>query len=167
MPVPQKVFSVIAGAVALFGLAAQAASSSPTATQKLSGAAHAKEHRQKSSPSAANMVLRGDLVPTIEPGLSERDAEQCRSWKYDGSSLKKNLRDMKQVSTMQWGRRCYQYSCSAVGEAEIEGRIYRVEVNAGGWISLDTPGEESKIWASDKQMPGFLAACNCCEDPAP
>lgn len=153
--------------VAVLGVAGHAAASAPTASQTLSGSAHANEHRQKSSSPVANLVLRGDLVVTVDAGLAERDADQCRSWKYDHSSQKKDLLAMKRVSTMQWGRRCYQYACSAVGEAEMEGRLYRVEVNAGGWISLDTPGEESTIWAAETQIPGFLAACNCCEDPAP
>jgi hypothetical protein len=163
MLVVQRFFIVSAVVVTLVGCAANAGGSSPPATQKLIRGTPSNEQIDKPTPSLAGLVLRRNLVSSMDPETAQRDADECRSWKYDSSSLKEHLLSMKQISKSDWGRRCYQYACSAVGEAELKGRVYRVEVNAGGWIALDVPGEASIFLASPKQMPGFLAACDCCE----
>ena len=113
---------------------------------------------------ATDLVLRKGLMHSMASETAERDADVCRSWKYDSASLKAHLSSMQQVPVGDWGRYCYQYACSAHGEAELNGQVVRVEVNAGGWIALVGPDAVPTYWASPQRQPGFLASCDCCAD---
>lgn len=111
----------------------------------------------------ADFVLLNRLTPSMEATTAQRDASVCRGWKYDGSLLSGHLMSMQQVSAEDWGRRCYHYACSAKGVAVLAGSTYRVDVNAGGWMSLTSPDGATEYRALSHQTPEFLAACNCCE----
>lgn len=112
---------------------------------------------------ASGLILRGPLALSMTAESAQRDADVCRAWSYKELPLKQHVLSMQQVSAADWGRHCYQYACSVKGEAEVEGVKYRIEVNAGGWVSLVAPDGATRYWASSKKLPGFLAACDCCE----
>jgi hypothetical protein len=155
-------FSVIVGVIAIVGCGAHIDASS-TATYEPSKNVSGNGGLKSSTPARARLVPRKALVVAITPGLAQRDAEDCRSWKYESSSLTEDFSSMKEITKSDWGRSCYQYACSAKGDAELDGRVYHVEVNAGGWIALEGPDGVTTFRASAKQSPGFLAACDCCE----
>jgi len=91
-----------------------------------------------------------------------RDRKECSAWTYDEKQVQVDLAKMRPVSQEEWGRTCYQYSCSLQGAVEIEGGEGKLTVNAGGWMSL-TSNEHTQFFVSDEQLPIFLAWCNCCE----
>ncbi len=111
----------------------------------------------------SSLVLQGPLKLSMTPESAQRDANVCQAWNYKETPVKQDLLSMRMVSAADWGRYCYQYACSMNGEAEVKGMKYRVEVNAGGWISLTDFDGTTRYWASSKRLPGFIAACDCCE----
>lgn len=98
-----------------------------------------------------------------EAATAERDRKECGSWIYDEQKLQVDLAEMRPVQQEEWGRVCYQYSCSYQGKMQVEGVEKFLVVNAGGWMSSSEDGR-TEYFASDKQLPGFIAWCNCCEE---
>jgi hypothetical protein len=162
MLVMRRLSSVIAGVLAMIGCVAHMdAHSAATheARAKISG-----NGGHKSKPARARLVARTALVMSMDPDSAQRDADICRPWKYDSSSLTKNFQSMEKVSQRDWYVSCSQLACSAKGDAELKGKVYQVEVNGSGWISLTGRDGVTSYWLSRKQLPGFVADCNCCED---
>lgn len=107
-------------------------------------------------------LKESELQRVEEAATAERDQKECKSWTYDEEQVQVDLAKMRSVTLEEWGRVCYQYSCSYRGETQVEGTKKLLVVNAGGWMSLTEKGR-TVYFASDKQLPGFLASCNCCE----
>lgn len=120
-------------------------------------------------PSIAAAQTKSGPLPTtyvvkLNSALATRDADICRGWSYDGTSVLSDLAALRESSAEDWGHSCYQYACSAFGAIEYDGKSYDVEANAAGWILLkDKTSPVFRYFVSVKKNEHFLTACDCCE----
>lgn len=104
------------------------------------------------------------FIKVSDKATAQRDAAECSRWVYQKTNLVSDLEKMRPAGQEEWGRRCYQFSCAYEGNAFIAGKKQKVTINAGGWISLaNEKGKDIQYFLSSKTLPGFLAACDCCE----
>lgn len=122
------------------------------------------QNRAAAGGYGSRLEIIAPLEKQLSPELAERDADVCGLWTYRTENLASDLMAMRKSDVGEWGRSCYQYACSSVGRVRLDGELYRVEVNAGGWILL-RGGEGSNVqyFISDNLRPGYMATCDCCE----
>jgi hypothetical protein len=121
---------------------------------------------KESELSKVDRATPGQLVKRlqIDPALAERDKAECSNWSYDERFLKADIAAMRPATIQEWGRQCYQYACSVLLTEKENGKERVFEVNAGGWITINTADMKTNIYISEEKQQRFLAACNCCEE---
>ena len=112
----------------------------------------------------SSIELTSPLRVDSQPATAARDADKCSAWRYDATRLATDFGKMQEVDSAAWGALCYQYSCSAVGTADLQGEPYNIRVNAGGWITLSSKTRTTRYFIQPASTSSFVDQCNCCEE---